>query len=57
MTREITRNNNFVAIPLIEGEKVSIAIDGEIVLNMIMPVDCSLNCYMKREQAAIKFTE
>jgi len=54
-TREVERKDNFFSIELYEGEKVSVAVDGEIVIDAFVPVECALNCYMKRKTVAFAF--
>jgi len=53
--REVTRKDNFFGVQLFEGERLSVAVDGEIVVDALVPVDCDLNGYMKRKPVSFQF--
>lgn len=57
MPREVTKKDNFISIAVAEGEKVTMAVDGEIVSTFTVPYDCHINTYVKRENKPLHFTE
>ena len=55
VSREVIKKDNFFSVEMKDGEQLTLAVDGEITLSAIAPCDCTLNCYMKRDQVSFQF--
>lgn len=53
--RDVEKKENFFSVQLFEGENVALGVGGEIVVDAYVPVDCTLNCYMKRKTVSFSF--
>lgn len=55
MERKIEKKDNFISIECAENEEVQIKIGDSDPLVFIVPYNCSLNTYIKRENIPIQF--
>jgi len=53
--REVEKKDNFFSVELFEGESIALGVEGKIVVDAYVPVDCTLNCYMKRKTVSFSF--
>jgi len=55
--REVVKKDNFFSVELYEGETVTIAVNGEMVITANVPDNSHLNSYLKRRSVAMLYKE
>lgn len=56
-SREIERRDNFFAVPVMDGEEVSVGVNGKIVTQFIVPYTAKLKCYLASDRKAILYKD
>lgn len=55
--KPIDKKDNYFKVPLEEGNKVHIHVEGEPVIEFIVPYDSELKCYLAREAKPIFYKD
>lgn len=52
---EVIKKDNYFSIALKQAQEVKVFVDGVECVSLLIPYDSDLNCYLKREGAAIHY--